>query len=135
MRSIYAKEGAYGFARGFSACFYGSVFCGFTYFFMYKTIKQLLYEKFPGVNPTKVFFMASFLAESITMVVHFPYDLIKCRIQSKNYIFKYKNLPHAFRKEIRNNGFMSLYTGASPFLLTYTTFISLQFTIYEFMMN
>ena len=80
MRSIYAKEGAYGFARGFSACFYGSIFCGFTYFFMYKTIKQSLYEMFPGINSTKVFFLASLLAECITIIVHFPYDLIKCRI-------------------------------------------------------
>ena len=78
---------------------------------------------------------ASIVAEMLTISVHFPYDLIKCRIQSKNYIFKYKNLPHAFKKEIKNNGFFSLYQGAFPFLLTYVTFVSLQFTIYESMMS
>ena len=29
----------------------------------------------------------------------------------------------------------ALYTGASPFLLTYTTFLSCQFTIYEYLMR
>ena len=82
-----------------------------------------------------VFLGASIFAESLTILVHFPYDLIKCRLQSKNYLFKYKNLPHAFRKEIKNNGFLSLYTGSFPFLITYVTFISLQFTIYEAVMD
>lgn len=39
IRQIYKKEGVYGFARGFSACFYGSIFQGFVFFFMYKTTK------------------------------------------------------------------------------------------------
>lgn len=87
------------------------------------------------MNPTLIFFASSIIAEMLTITVHFPYDLIKCRIQSKNYIFKYKNLPHAFKKEIKNNGFFSLYQGAFPFLLTYVSFVSLQFTIYESMMS
>ena len=39
IKRIYSAEGFYGFGRGFSACFYGSIFCGFSYFFLYKTIK------------------------------------------------------------------------------------------------
>merc|ERR1712070_374932 len=101
VKQIYVKEGVYGFARGFSACFYGSIFCGFSYFALYKTTKLNLYEILgKDVNPTLVFFSASILSEMLTIIVHFPYDLIKCRLQSKNYIFKYKNLPHAFKKEI-----------------------------------
>ena len=101
IKQIYKKEGVYGFGRGFSACFYGSIFCGFSYFFMYKTTKLKMYEYFgQDVNPTAVFLTASVIAEMITLIVHFPYDLIKRRLQSKNYYFKYKDLPHAFRKEI-----------------------------------
>jgi hypothetical protein len=37
--SIYKKEGIQGFSRGFSACFYGSVACGFIYFSLYKYFK------------------------------------------------------------------------------------------------
>ena len=125
VRMIYNKEGLYGFGRGFSACFYGSIFCGFSYFFLYKTIKQKQIEYYGAeVNPTRIVLAASVISECLTLLVHFPYDLIKCRLQSKNYIFKYKNLPHAFRKEIKNNGFFSLYQGALPFLVTYVSFIS-----------
>ena len=132
VRQIYTKEGLYGFGRGFSACFYGSIFCGFSYFFLYKYVKLQLFDRF-GVdaNPTIVFCVASVFAETLTILVHFPYDLIKCRLQSKNYIFKYKNLPDAFKKEIRTNGFLGLYQGAFPFLVTYCSYIAIQFTIYE----
>ena len=103
-------EGVYGFVRGFSACFYGSIFCGLSYFFFYKTIKLKFYEIYgKETNPTLVFFVASIMSECLTCIVHYPYDLIKCRLQSKNYVFKYKNLPHAFRKEVTNNGIFSLY--------------------------
>lgn len=100
----------YGFGRGFSACFYGSILCGITYFYLYKSIKLQFYNVFgKEINPLFVFLGASILAECLTIGVHFPFDLIKCRLQSKNYVFKYKNLPHAFRKEIVNNGPLSLY--------------------------
>ena len=32
-----------------------------------------------------------------------PKDIIKCRLQSNNFLFKYQNIPHAFRKEIKQN--------------------------------
>lgn len=82
-----------------------------------------------------MFLGASVFSEMLTILVHFPFDLIKCRLQSKNYHFKYKNLPHAFRKEIVNNGVLSLYQGAFPFLLCYVSFVALQFTIYENLMK
>ncbi len=32
------------------------------------------------VNPTFVFFCSAFVAESLTILIHFPYDLMKCRL-------------------------------------------------------
>lgn len=75
------------------------------------------------------------IAEAVTILFHFPYDMIKCRLQSKNYYFKYKNLPHAFKKEIKTNGIKGLYTGATPFFVTYVTMIGLQFPMYETIFN
>lgn len=82
--------------------FYGSVICGFIYFAFYKFLKNYFREHFEekGGNPALLFFGASFIAEFITLLVYYPYDLVKCRLQSKNYHFKYRNIPHAFRKEI-----------------------------------
>lgn len=78
---IYKNEGPYGFAKGISACFYGAIFSGFVYFFLYKKIKLSLYDYFEGnINPVIVFLLASMIAELCTIVVHFPYDLVKCRL-------------------------------------------------------
>lgn len=38
---------------------------------------------------------------------------------------------HAFSKEIKENGFFSLYRGGLPYLSMFTTMISIQFTVYE----
>ena len=78
-----------------------------------------------------IFATAALSAEAMCLFLKYPFDLIKCRLQSVNYIFKYQNLVHAFRKEITTNGPKSLYEGAAPFLVTYCTFIGLQFSIYE----
>ena len=110
MRKIYRKEGLVGFGKGFSAAFYGAAIYGFCYFSIYKMLKTYIAEKFDGKYDMAVcYLLASFTTECLTLVVKFPYDLMKCRLQSVNYIFKYQNLPHAFRKEIRTNGVASLY--------------------------
>mmetsp|Transcript_15708 Transcript_15708/g.24118 ORF Transcript_15708/g.24118 Transcript_15708/m.24118 type:complete len:132 (+) Transcript_15708:353-748(+) len=90
LKHIWKQEGVFGFGRGFSACFYGAIFQGFMYFFLYKFIKLSLHEMYGvDINPTIVFIIASIMAESLTLSVHFPYDLIKCRLQAKNNIYKY----------------------------------------------
>jgi hypothetical protein len=63
-------------------------------------------------------FFASFMAELLTLFFYYPYDLLKARLQTRNFIYKYKNLPHAFMKEINESGFLSLYKGGLPFLIT-----------------
>lgn len=115
-----------GFLKGFSAAFYGAAIYGFAYFSIYKILKGYFKDRFEGkVDMAVCYLLASFTTEVLTLSVKFPYDLIKCRLQSVNYIFKYQNLPHAFKKEIKTNGVMALYKGAMPFLATYTTFVTL----------
>ena len=77
---------------------------------MYKKSKLLIYEYFgENVNPTMVFITASILAEILTIFFAFPFDLLKCRLQSMNHVFKYKSIPHALSTEVKTNGFLSLY--------------------------
>eukprot|EP00347_Sterkiella_histriomuscorum_P008609 403344440 len=135
-RKIYRSEGLYGFSKGFSAMFYGSVACGFIYFSLYKLFKQYFKEKLGDeYNIAWTFFLASFVAEFFTLIFYYPYDLVKCRLQSGNYQFKYRNIPHAFRKEIKQGSILSLYKGSMPFLTAYTVSVSLQFTIYEYVIT
>jgi hypothetical protein len=79
---IFRKEGLTGFAKGFSACFYGSIACGFIYFSLYKAFKQIFRDPIEkrGYNPAVTFFAASFVAEMFTLLVYYPYDMIKCRL-------------------------------------------------------
>ena len=87
---IWAKEGLAGFGRGFSACFYGSAVAGFTYFALYKFLKDVYKELFGNnIDMAFIYLAASLTAESLTLSVQYPYDLIKCRLQSVNYVFKY----------------------------------------------
>lgn len=85
INKIWAREGLYGFCKGFSACFYGGVMTGFLYFALYKQFKHsfhdLLGDKY---DSTYIFLLASFTAELLTLSVQYPYDLIKCRLQSVN---------------------------------------------------
>eukprot|EP00347_Sterkiella_histriomuscorum_P010096 403338693 len=136
VKNIYTKEGLFGFLKGFSACFYGSVACGFIYFSLYKLFKVYFKEFFGETyNIAWTYFMASFAAEFFTLIVYYPYDLVKCRLQSKNYVFKYRNIPHAFSKEIQQGSLLNLYKGSFPFLITYCMCVSIQFTIYEYIMK
>jgi hypothetical protein len=97
---IWQKEGLIGFGRGFSAAFYGAVMAGFSYFFLYKLFKQKISQQFEywniNVDMGIVCLMSSFTAELCTLLSKYPFDLVKCRLQSVNNIFKYKNLVHAF---------------------------------------
>jgi len=89
------------------------------FFGTYKALKDILRNYFDGsVDLAICYLIASCATEIITLSVKYPYDLIKCRLQSAHQKFKYRNLPDAFTKEITKNSFMSLYRGSGIFLLT-----------------
>ncbi len=83
------------------------------------------------MHSSLIFLTASFVAETFTLLLYYPYDLIKSRLQTSNRVFQYKSLLHAFQKEVKENGVLSLYRGGAPFLIMFATTISLQFTVYE----
>jgi hypothetical protein len=81
VEQIYNKEGIRGFGKGFSAMYYGSIACGFIYFSMYKVLKHYFSNLFgPNKSIAWTFFCASFVAEFFTLIVYYPFDLIKARL-------------------------------------------------------
>jgi len=71
MSKIYAKEGLYGFGKGFSACFYGAAAAGFMYFSLYKLFKGVFKDNLvsEGVDMALCYMLASFSAECLTLLV------------------------------------------------------------------
>jgi hypothetical protein len=126
VRKIWAAEGVVGFGRGIGAAVYGNYTAGFLYFVFYKWLKNTM----PELGGFKAL-IAGFVAETVAILYKFPFDLVKCRLQSVNYIFKYSDWTHGIQKEYGMNGVKGLYVGVFPYLLTYTTFTALQFSIYE----
>ena len=109
---------------------------GFVYFYLYKKVKLFLFQQFGDkANPTAIYLSASIAADLITIMCYFPFDLIKCRLQSKNHVFRYASLPHAFFDELGRNGPIGLYKGSLPFFVTMMTFDAIQITMYESYMH
>lgn len=80
-KKIFKKEGIVGFGKGISAAFYGAAIYGFCYFSIYKMLKTWFADKFGGkYDLAFVYLFASFTTECLTLVVKFPYDLMKCRL-------------------------------------------------------
>jgi hypothetical protein len=80
-KEIIRRDGVQGFFKGFSACFYGSIVCGFVYFSLYKLFKNISRERWADkYNFSLLVFGSSFLAEAITLIFYYPYDMIKCRL-------------------------------------------------------
>lgn len=58
---------------------------GFLYFALYKQFKHTFHDYMGDkYDTTYIFLLASFTAELLTLGVQYPYDLIKCRLQSVN---------------------------------------------------
>lgn len=121
VRKIFAAEGVVGFGRGIGAAVYGNYSAGFIYFVFYKWLKNNMPELRGGCKQL----IAGFIAEATAIMFKFPFDLVKCRLQSVNYIFKYSSWSHGISKEYKTNGIPGLYNGVFPYLLTYCSFTAL----------
>jgi len=94
--------------------------------------KDVLHSSFDGVvHPSLIYLAAAFTAQTITLGVYYPFDLIKIRLQTSNKRYKYRSIPEAFRREVRQNGIGSLYRGAVPYIMTSIVSTCIWFTIYE----
>lgn len=97
IKNILSREGPRGFYRGFAATCYGAMVYGFCYFSAYKVIKSYLKEYFGGsVDLAVCYLLASFTTETLTLSVKYPFDLIKCRLQSANVLYNYQSVTQAF---------------------------------------
>lgn len=81
-----------GFGRGLSASLYGALFSGFTYFYIYTYLKKFIPAQYTTITGKEmeygtVCLLSGFFGEFVNLGIKFPFDLIKCRLQSANHIF------------------------------------------------
>lgn len=101
VKRILKTEGIYGLYKGYSASFYSSIFYGYLYFYLYKGSKLYLKDK---VNPQSaqmnalIYAAASAFSELLSLIVFYPFELIKIRLLTKNEVYKYESVVDAFIK-------------------------------------
>ena len=59
------------------------------------------------------------IAEAVSMIIYYPYEIVKVRMIAKNDKFKYQSIPDAFKKIYIANGPLGLYSGSGHFLINY----------------
>lgn len=132
-RDIIKYEGVFGLTKGIQASFYGAIIYGFTYFYLYKQLKEK-YKKYIGDPNAAMFMLTSCVTQMMALCVFYPFDMIKVRLQTSNHLFKYKGLKDAFlRIYYQHNSLKGLYTGFPMYLCTYVCSFTLSLTLYELM--
>ena len=131
--------------RGIQPVLYGMALSSFLYFILYKQIKDFAKLKMDhhSIDKTSllsVFIMsagASTLANLCAICIYYPYDLVKTRMQIKGR-YKYRNIFDAFWKINREKTslykFQNFFRGYGLYSLTFITFTTLEFSIYETIM-
>ncbi len=130
--------GMYGIYRGFTTSYYSSTTAGYFFFVVYKGLKLRMKEYFQPKTQkqcTLIYFVASTLAEQLSIAIYYPYEILKVRMVAKNDQFNYQSIPDAFKKIIQTEGPMGIYRNSQFFLVNYIMSNTIQMVIYETYMD
>lgn len=120
INKIKNSTGISGFFRGGSVTILGSSVAGFIYFSVYKKIKDAMKQILEG--EANLYFLAyslaSVMSEIIVYAFYYPFDLVKTRIQTGQYIYKnfFDAIQKIWDKDSIFNSFKKLYSGFLPSL-------------------
>lgn len=79
--------GPYGVYRGFTTSYYSSTTAGFAFFAFYKGLKSKMKDKFKPKNQFEcsiIYTFSSIVAEALSMIIYYPYEIVKVRMVAKN---------------------------------------------------
>lgn len=65
-----------------------------------------------------IYAFASAISQVTSLMVYYPYELVKIRFLTKNEVYKYESVWDAFKKIYRKDSVKGLYKGSIPFFLT-----------------
>ena len=121
-QNVYSKYGSYGLYRGFSTTYYSSTTAGYAFFAIYKGLKVKLKEIYQPKTQnqlTMIYLCASVVAETISLLMYYPYEMMKVRIIAKNDKYNYRSVFDGFRQVLHQDGVSGLYKGSQHFLANY----------------
>ena len=98
-QNVYGKYGPYGLYRGFTTTYYSSTTAGYAFFAIYKGLKIKLKEYYQPTTQkqlTLIYLSASIIAETLSLLMYYPYEMMKVRIIAKNDKYKYKSVSDGF---------------------------------------
>jgi len=75
------------------------------------------------------------IAEAISMLVYYPFEVIKVRYITKNDHYQYKGVADALKNLMFKEGVKGMYMGSNYFLANYMLSYTMQIVIYETYMD
>lgn len=138
VKTLHGKYGFYGIYRGFSTSFYSSTVAGGLFFALYKGLKVKLKEIFKPQTQygcTLIYTASSIIAEMLSMLISYPYEVIKVRFIAKNDVYNYRGVAHGMQTILKKDGPVGLYKGYNMFAINYIGSYTFTFVIYETYMD
>lgn len=135
LNATFEKEGANALMRGSSVTYYGSIFYGGSYFYTYPLFKKWGHEYFDNKddNTTLLYFASGFVSEYIALLLYFPFETVKVRIQTQSH--DYKGLMDGMIDVFCKDGAKFIYQGYFWYAMHYSVNYSIQISFYETMLN
>ena len=87
---VIREEGYLGLYKGYSSCFYSSILYGYIYFYIYKGMKVYMKEHLDPKSTSMyvaIYASASTIAECFSLLIYYPFEVIKVRMLTKNHIY------------------------------------------------
>jgi len=140
VRYIYKHEGIRGFYKGNLTNIYKSIpnYClkfPLNDLYLNNVIKTKNYKSIKEL-PFNELLKAGIFTGTIQTSVTYPVDLIRTRITQDVSMFKQNNgIISCFTETVRKDGFLSLYRGFTPAILTSPVYIGLQLSIFQNLKN
>ncbi|XP_065063009.1 solute carrier family 25 member 32-like [Rhopilema esculentum] len=135
---LYKHEGIRGYYKGFLPGLFG-VSHGAIQFMTYEELKKWN-SKYTGKaidskQSAITYIVMAALSKVVAVVVTYPYQVVRSRLQDREYHQNYKGIIDMIKKTLRNEGTKGFYKGLTPNLLRVTPACCITFVVYENLMH
>ena len=134
MMKVYRSHGLKGFYIGLDVLVFSSIIYGFSYYTIYKYVKETIITNYKGDDDMKfVAYVLASLAGELILIFYYPFDMIKTRILSLSVPYKnlIQGLKHVRDKKSLNKTIRNLYSGFIPTTILHSMWSMILFVSFE----